>query len=203
MMAAIRCHAKVKPQPPKKGPPQGAKLALDPLASSGNPPHCKPVWPNGVSNPHMSMPRLAMRCLMLLLVQALRQCGKSYPLSAYSLSGRLRGPPLPRRMTGTASSKGASIAMQTTTSVQPTLPSIASSKKRLQVDIPDEARRKIRIWLAANNAPLGVQRDSNDNWISNSSILEEAGSDLLLEHGCPQPDLTDVGYGPSADKLNG
>lgn len=56
-------------------------------------------------------------------------------------------------------------------------------QKQLQVDIPDEARRKIWMWLAANNASVGVQRDPNDRWISNSSILEEAESDLLLEHG--------------------
>lgn len=56
-------------------------------------------------------------------------------------------------------------------------------QKQLQVDIPDEARRKIWMWLAANNASLGIQRDPNDRWISNSSILEEAESDLLLEHG--------------------
>ena len=53
----------------------------------------------------------------------------------------------------------------------------------LVVDIPDAARRKLWAWLSANNASLGIQRDPNDSWISNSSVLEETERELLIEHG--------------------
>jgi hypothetical protein len=59
----------------------------------------------------------------------------------------------------------------------------AIEQTALVVDVPDAARRKIWAWLSANNTSLGIQRDPNDNWISNSSILEETESDLLTEHG--------------------
>lgn len=65
------------------------------------------------------------------------------------------------------------------------------------VDIPDVARRKIWAWLAANNRSFGVQRDPDDRWISNSSILEETEGTLLIEQGwdhlpvTPQPASTD------------
>ncbi len=53
----------------------------------------------------------------------------------------------------------------------------------LVVDIRDAARRKLWAWLSANNASLGIRRDPNDNWISNSSVLEETERELLVEHG--------------------
>jgi hypothetical protein len=53
----------------------------------------------------------------------------------------------------------------------------------LVVDIPDAARRKLWAWLSANNASLGIRRDPNDSWISNSSVLEETERELLIEHG--------------------
>jgi hypothetical protein len=53
----------------------------------------------------------------------------------------------------------------------------------LVVDIPDAARRKLWAWLSANNASLGIRRDPNDSWISNSSVLEETERELLVEHG--------------------
>ncbi|RWA58061.1 AbiJ-NTD4 domain-containing protein [Mesorhizobium sp.] len=59
----------------------------------------------------------------------------------------------------------------------------AIEQNALIVDVPDAARRKIWAWLSANNTSLGIQRDPNDNWISNSSILEETEGDLLTEHG--------------------
>lgn len=59
----------------------------------------------------------------------------------------------------------------------------AIEQAALVVDIPDAACRKIWAWLSANNASLGIRRDPNDNWVSNSSILEETESDLLTEHG--------------------
>jgi hypothetical protein len=59
----------------------------------------------------------------------------------------------------------------------------AIEKAAFAVEIPEAARRKIWAWLSANNASIGVQRDPNDNWISNSSILEETERDLLIEHG--------------------
>jgi len=53
----------------------------------------------------------------------------------------------------------------------------------LIAEIPEPARRKLWSWLTANNAPLGIQRDPNDRWISNSSVLEEIESELVTEHG--------------------
>jgi hypothetical protein len=41
----------------------------------------------------------------------------------------------------------------------------------LVVEIPDAARRKLWAWLSANNASLGIQRDPNNSWISNSSVV--------------------------------
>lgn len=59
----------------------------------------------------------------------------------------------------------------------------AINNGRIQVDIHPDARKKIWAWLLKNNHSRGVQRDPNDNWISNSSILEEAEDELLTEHG--------------------
>lgn len=53
----------------------------------------------------------------------------------------------------------------------------------LVIDIAHAARRKLWAWLSANNASLGIRRDPNDSWISNSSILEETERELLIEHG--------------------
>jgi hypothetical protein len=49
----------------------------------------------------------------------------------------------------------------------------AIENKVLVFDIPDAARRKLWAWLSANNASLGILRDPNDSWISNSSVLGE------------------------------
>ncbi len=59
----------------------------------------------------------------------------------------------------------------------------ALEQKKLDVEIAEAARRKLWGWLTANNSSLGVQRDPNDRWISNSSILEETESELLIEYG--------------------
>jgi hypothetical protein len=59
----------------------------------------------------------------------------------------------------------------------------ALEQEKLDVEISEAARRKVWSWLTANNSSLGIQRDPNDRWISNSSILEETESELLIEHG--------------------
>jgi hypothetical protein len=59
----------------------------------------------------------------------------------------------------------------------------ALEEKKPEVDILEPARRKLWSWLSANNTPLRIKRDPNDNWISNSSILEEVEAELLTEHG--------------------
>jgi hypothetical protein len=59
----------------------------------------------------------------------------------------------------------------------------AIENNMLVVDIPDAAQRKLWAWLSANNASLGIRRDPNDSWISNSSVLEETERELLIEHG--------------------
>lgn len=53
----------------------------------------------------------------------------------------------------------------------------------LTVDIPEPARRKLWAQLSAFNAPMRIQRDPYDNWVSSTSVLEETESDLLTEHG--------------------
>ncbi|HEY0120830.1 MAG TPA: hypothetical protein VGC14_03535 [Rhizobium sp.] len=53
----------------------------------------------------------------------------------------------------------------------------------IAVEITDAARRKVWAWLSTNNTSLGIRRDPNDNWVSNSSILEETESGLLTENG--------------------
>jgi hypothetical protein len=62
----------------------------------------------------------------------------------------------------------------------------ALDQKTLEVEVSDAARRKLWGWLKANNASVYVKRDPNDNWVSNSSILEETEAELLLEHGWDQ-----------------
>lgn len=62
----------------------------------------------------------------------------------------------------------------------------ALEQKKLDVELPEAARRKLWSWLTANNTSLHIQRDPNDNWISNSSVLEETESELLMEHGWDQ-----------------
>jgi hypothetical protein len=56
-------------------------------------------------------------------------------------------------------------------------------QKRLVVEIPEPARQKLWARLQASNSPLHIQRDPNDRWISQSSILEEVESELRVEHG--------------------
>lgn len=62
----------------------------------------------------------------------------------------------------------------------------ALEQKKLDVEIPEVARRKLVSWLMANDESLQIRRDPNDNWISNSSVLEETLSELLIEHGWDQ-----------------
>lgn len=59
----------------------------------------------------------------------------------------------------------------------------ALSEKRLAVTLPEDARRKITTCVERYNISLGIQRDPNDNWISNSSVVEEAILEMLSEHG--------------------
>jgi hypothetical protein len=59
----------------------------------------------------------------------------------------------------------------------------AIENNALAVDIPDAARRKLWAWLSASNASLGIRRDPNNSWISNSSVLEETERELLVQHG--------------------
>jgi hypothetical protein len=66
----------------------------------------------------------------------------------------------------------------------------------IEVEIPIAARNKIWAWLVAHNNSMGIQRDPNDRWISNSSILEEAELELLIEYGWQKiPGATESGNG--------
>lgn len=55
--------------------------------------------------------------------------------------------------------------------------------KRLIVDIPEDARPKLKTCISDFNASVGVQRDPNDRWISNSSVIDEAVDQLASQHG--------------------
>lgn len=68
----------------------------------------------------------------------------------------------------------------------------ALSDKRLTVVIPADARPKLSTCLAGYNASVGVQRDPNDNWVSNSSVVEEAILELMSEHGWEDIPGTDL-----------
>lgn len=59
----------------------------------------------------------------------------------------------------------------------------ALSEQTLTVTLPEDARRKIATCIEKYNTSLSVQRDPNDNWISNSSAVEEAILEMLSEHG--------------------
>lgn len=64
--------------------------------------------------------------------------------------------------------------------------------KRLTVSISDDVRPKLATCLADYNSSVGVQRDPNDNWISNSSVVEEAIIELMSEHGWDEIPGTDA-----------
>jgi hypothetical protein len=55
--------------------------------------------------------------------------------------------------------------------------------KRLTVSIPEDVRRKVASCVEKCGTRMGVQRDPNDRWISNSSAIEEAILEILTEHG--------------------
>lgn len=76
----------------------------------------------------------------------------------------------------------------------------ALSEKRLTVLLPEDARRKIATCVEKYNASLGIQRDPNDNWISNSSVVEEAILEMLSEHGWDDiPGTSDIEEGKYHD----
>lgn len=59
----------------------------------------------------------------------------------------------------------------------------ALEERKLQIELHENVRRKLWTWLSANNTSLYLQRDPNNSWISNSSILEEVKSEILIEQG--------------------
>jgi hypothetical protein len=56
-------------------------------------------------------------------------------------------------------------------------------EQRLSVNLPGEARPKLGTCLDKYDVSVGVKRDPHDNWISNSSVCEEAIIELMSEHG--------------------
>lgn len=67
---------------------------------------------------------------------------------------------------------------------------------KLQVEVPEEARPKLTTCLSDFDASIGVQRDPNDNWISRSSVGEEAILRLMVEQGwgsIPHTDAVEEG----------
>ena len=73
----------------------------------------------------------------------------------------------------------------------------ALSAGRLSVVIPDDARPKLATNLAQFDISIGVRRDPNDNWVSNSSASEEAVLQLVMEHG-----WEDVPYSNTQESVN-
>lgn len=59
----------------------------------------------------------------------------------------------------------------------------ALASGRITVELSEEFRRKLWAQLRAHNDQVGVQRDPNDRWIDNSSVLAESADELVTEHG--------------------
>ncbi len=53
----------------------------------------------------------------------------------------------------------------------------------LTVDLPDEARTRIWAWMEAHDYTVAVRRDPNNDYISNSTVTEEALRELATETG--------------------
>jgi len=62
----------------------------------------------------------------------------------------------------------------------------ALASGRITVELSDEFRRKLWAQMQAHDDSVGVQRDPNDRWIDNSSVLAEAADELVTEHGWGQ-----------------
>jgi len=73
---------------------------------------------------------------------------------------------------------------------------------RIIVEIPEIARRQIWAWLTSHDHSFGVQRNPNDGWMSNTSVLEETERELVMEYGWDQlPPTADQPNSPDADAL--
>jgi len=59
----------------------------------------------------------------------------------------------------------------------------ALSSSRLTVELGDDFRRKLWAQLVKHNDSVGVQRDPDDRWIDNSTVIAEAAAELATEHG--------------------
>jgi hypothetical protein len=59
----------------------------------------------------------------------------------------------------------------------------ALSSGRLTVELGDDFRRKLWTQLVKHNDSVGVQRDPDDRWIDNSTVIAEAAGELATEHG--------------------
>jgi hypothetical protein len=70
----------------------------------------------------------------------------------------------------------------------------AIEQGRLQVDLNLDVRRKLWALLLKHNASVGVQRDPNDRWIDNSSILSEVQDEMKFEHGWDRLENEGIGY---------
>lgn len=73
----------------------------------------------------------------------------------------------------------------------------ALTSARLTVELSEEFRRKLWAQMQAHDDSVGVQRDPNDRWIDNSSVLAEAAHELVTEHGWgelpPPPGKAELG----------
>lgn len=69
--------------------------------------------------------------------------------------------------------------------------------KKIVASIPDDLRPKLQGCLSSYNAPMRVQRNPNDSWQSDTSVIEEALGELFLAHSTaipglpPSPDAAD------------
>lgn len=59
----------------------------------------------------------------------------------------------------------------------------ALAARSLSVDLSDEVRSRIWTWIEAHDHSIAVRRDPNDNWISNSTVVEETLRELAMETG--------------------
>jgi hypothetical protein len=69
----------------------------------------------------------------------------------------------------------------------------------LSAEVPESARRKLWSQLKANDKSFKIRPDPDDDWISNTSVLEETESELMTEHGWDVMPGTETTQNDSSD----
>lgn len=59
----------------------------------------------------------------------------------------------------------------------------AIEARQLAIHVDNDVRRKVRSSIEKHDHTIHVRRDRFDNWIANSSVIEEAVLELVSEYG--------------------